>query len=229
MRLSALFLLPLLLLAAARPARQRPAGGFRPAEATRVLLVPPLGAVSVIARGNRLELDPNASLDAAELLRQALYRHDEKLHLEGEAKIAVADTLAQRRRNLNLGRAFGLVGRNPRLPLAAPQPWLDSLLAPRGQRYALLAYAGGFTRTAANLRGILARDLGIVLLSMGTVMPLSSVASTRVVVLLYDGEQHQVVYYKASWPAEKDPLAGVVIDRELTDLLAKDFSLTNRI
>lgn len=219
MRLSALFLLPLLLLAAARPARQRPAGGFRPAEATRVLLVPPLGAVSVIARGNRLELDPNASLDAAELLRQALYRHDEKLHLEGEAKIAVADTLAQRRRNLNLGRAFGLVGRNPRLPLAAPQPWLDSLLA----------YAGGFTRTAANLRGILARDLGIVLLSMGTVMPLSSVASTRVVVLLYDGEQHQVVYYKASWPAEKDPLAGVVIDRELTDLLAKDFSLTNRI
>ena len=34
---------------------------------------------------------------------------------------------------------------------------------------------------------------------------------------------------KARIPAEKDPLAGVVIDRELTDLLAKDFNLTDRI
>jgi hypothetical protein len=87
----------------------------------------------------------------------------------------------------------------------------------------------GFTRTAANYRGQVAKGLGVGLLTMGLVVPVPNQASTRVGVFIYDAQQQAVVYYKSGWPVEKDPLAGVVIDRALTELLAKDFKLTDRI
>ncbi|QKG54254.1 hypothetical protein [Hymenobacter sp. BRD67] len=59
--------------------------------------------------------------------------------------------------------------------------------------------------------------------------PIVAQSATRVGVFIYDAQTQSVVYYKSNWPVEKDPLAGVVIDQTLTDLLAADFQLTDRL
>lgn len=221
-------LLLLLLLASGLAAfTQRPRTGFRPADITEMVFLSPVGVISTIAQGNRAAYDPNASADASEALRQALYRHDEKLHLKSQ--LAVKDTAMQRViANLTLRAVIELETHRKR-PFPMPAPWLDTLLTAQKQRYCLFSYVWGYTRTASNYRGQVAKALGIGLLSMGMVVPVADRASTRVGVFIYDAAQHAVVYYKSSWPVEKDPLAGVVIDRELTELLAKDFNLTDRI
>ncbi|MDB5267241.1 MAG: hypothetical protein JWP58_281 [Hymenobacter sp.] len=222
-------LLPLLLclLATATGFVQRFAGGFRPADIPEMVFLQPAGAIGVIGRGNRNTPNPDASADASDALRQALLRHDEKLRLKSQ--LLVKDSLL-RQAVLRLAfRGSRELESYRKRPFSMPTPWLDSLLATQKQRYCLVSFVQGYTRTPGNNRGRIAKDLGIGLLSMGMVIPLSSQASTRVGVFIYDAQQHAVVYYKASIPAEKDPLAGVVIDRELTDLLTNDFNLTDRI
>jgi len=192
-----------------------------------MVFLPPAGAVGVIAQGNHATPDPNASADASEALRQALLRHEEPLHLKGQ--LLIKDSLVQQavlRLTVQASRELAGFRQRP-LPLSAP--WLDSLLLGQKQRYCLFSCVQGYTRTASNNRGRIAKDMGIGLLSMGLAIPVSHQAATRVGVFIYDAEQHAVVYAKTSTPVEKDPLAGVVIDRVLTDLLAKDFNLTDRI
>lgn len=206
-----------------------PAGGpgFRLADVHEMVLLPPVGVVRTISQGNAAAYSPAASADAGEALRQALLRHDEKLRLVGA--LPLPDTaLRQAAARLTLSAATALE-RSRKRPLALPAPWLDSLLAARHQRYGLLSYVAGYTRTAANYRGQLAKDLGVGVLSLGLLVPLTAQHSTKVGVFIYDAQTQAVVYYKASWPVEKDPLAGVVIDQTLTDLLAADFQLTDRL
>lgn len=192
-----------------------------------MVFLQPVGVVSSIAQGNRASYDPNASTDASEALRQALFRHDEKLHLK--SLLVVKDTAMQRVIASLTLRAVVELETHRKRPYPMPAPWLDSLLTTQKQRYCLLSYAWGYTRTPSNYRGQQAKALGIGLLSMGMIVPVAARASTRVGIFIYDAQQHAVVYYKSSSPVDKDPLAGVVIDRELTDLLAKDFNLTARI
>lgn len=220
-------LLLLCVLVAANGFVQRSAGGFRPADIPEMAFLQPASAVGVIEQGNHNTPDPNASADASEALRQALLRHDEKLHLK--SMLVVRDSLFRQAAVHLAFRGSRELESYRKRPLPMPTPWLDSLLATQKQRYCLVSFVQGYTRTPGNNRGRIAEGLGIGLLSLGMVMPLSYKASTRIGVFIYDAQQHAVVYYKASIPAEKDPLAGIVIDRELTDLLAKDFNLTDRI
>ena len=201
-------------------------GGFRPADIQEMTLLPPVGIVSLIGQGSRPAFAPEASVDAAELLRQAIYRHDAKLHLTGQ--VVLKDSAAQRIIAQHTARTIGLLEWQRKATMTQPQPWLDTLLAARKQRYGLVSGVWGFTRTAANRRALIARDLGIGLLSMGMVVPLTPNASTRIGVFIYDAQTHAIVYYKSNFPTDKDPLAsnGEVLDREFTNLLAKDFNLT---
>lgn len=201
--------------------------GFRLADVQAMVFLPPVGVVRTISQGNAAVYSPAASADASDALRQALLRHDEKLRLVGP--LAVPDTaLQQAVARLTLGAAT-VLERSRKRPLAMPAPWLDTLLAARKHRYCLLSYVAGYTRTASNYRGQLAKGLGVGVLSLGLLTPVVAQNSTRVGVFIYDAQTQAVVYYKASWPVEKDPLAGVVIDQTLTDLLAPDFQLTDRI
>ena len=224
---SRLLLIITLGIATATGFVQRSAGGFRPGDIQEMVFLQPASVVSSIGQGNRATYDAYASADASDAMRQALLRHDEKLRLK--TQLAVKDSAMQRTITsftLRTGRALESYHKRP-MPM--PAPWLDSLLLIRKQRYCLLSYAWGYTRSPSNNRGRIAKDLGIGLLSMGMLVPVSYKAYTRVGVFIYDAQQHAIVYHKASLPVEKDPLAGVIIDREITDLLAKDFNLTDRI
>jgi hypothetical protein len=192
-----------------------------------MVLLPPVGVVRTISAGNQAVYSPAASADACDALRQALLRHEEKLRLV--ASLPLPDTTHQQALAQLTSRVVGALEYSRKRPLALPAPWLDSLLAARHQRYGLLSYVAGYTRTPANYRGHLAKDLGVGVLSMGLVVPITAQHSTRVGVFIYDAQTQAVVYYKGSWPVEKDPLAGVVIDQTITELLAPDFQLTDRI
>ncbi|MGI4760988.1 MAG: hypothetical protein ACRYF0_09800 [Janthinobacterium lividum] len=204
-----------------------PGPGFRLADIREMVLLPPVGVVRTIGAGNQAAYSPAASADASDALRQALLRHEEKLRLVGS--LALPDTAHQQALAQLTSQVAGALERSRKRPLALPVPWLNTLLAARHQRYCLLSYVAGYTRTAANYRGKLAKDLGVGVLSMGLVVPITAQHSTKVGVFIYDAQTQAIVYYKGSWPVEKDPLAGVVIDQTLTDLLAPDFQLTDRI
>ena len=223
------FFICLLVLLADLPGsgfRPRPAGGFRPADIQALVLLPPIGIVTSIGAGNRVVFDPNASADAGEMLRQAIYQHDEQLHLKGQP--VPEDSAAQRSTAVRIARTIGRLESHRKATLTQPQPWLDTLLMARHERYGLVGGVWGFTRTPANRRATMVRDLGIGLLSMGTMVPLTPSASTRLSVFIYDAQAHRIVYHKTNFPVEKDPLSGFgkVIDDELFGLLAKDFDLT---
>lgn len=204
----------------------RPAvGEFRLADIQAMVLLPPVGALSVIGQGNKPVFAPEASADAAELLRQALYQHDANLHLTGQ--VALKDTAARRSTAQYVARTLGSLERQRRATMAQPQPWLDTLLTRQKQRFGLVSGIWGFTRTVTNRRALIARDLGIGVLSMGLVVPVTPNASTRVGVFIYDAQTHAIVYYKTNVPTDKDPLAdnGEIIDHTVTAMLAKDFQL----
>lgn len=224
MNLKAAFLWVLILLASSAFTRPE-AGGFRLADIQAMVMLPPVGVVSLIGPGNRRVFAPEASADAAELLRQALYQHDVKLHLTGQVELK--DTSTRRSMAQHVARTIGLLERQRKTTMVQPQPWLDTLLTKRKQRFGLVSSIWGFTRTAANRRALLARDLGIGLLSMGMAVPVTPDASTRIGVFIYDAQNHVIVYYKTNFPTDKDPLAGngEIIDHEVTSMLTKDFHL----
>jgi hypothetical protein len=224
MKFKTTLLLVLILLASSAFIKPE-AGGFRLSDIQEMVLLPPVGIVSLIGQGNRPVFAPEASTDAAELLRQALNQHDVNLHLTGQ--VDVKDTSIQRSFAQHVARTIGLLERQRRATMAQPQPWLDTLLTKQKQRFGLVSSIWGFTRTAANRRALIARDLGISLLSMGMAVPATPNASTRIGVFIDDTQTRAIVYYKTNFPTDKDPLAGTgeTIDRELTSMLTKDFHL----
>ncbi|GAA4359026.1 hypothetical protein GCM10023185_25240 [Hymenobacter saemangeumensis] len=192
-----------------------------------MLVLPPVGLVSLIGQGNRAAFDPDASSDAAEMLQQVLFQHDAKLHLTGLVKLP-PDSSARKAIARNTLRTVALLESRRKATMAQPQPWLDSLLMTSQQRYCLVSCVWGFTRTPANRRAMVARDLGIGLLSMGMLVPVTPSASVRLGLFIYDAQTSAIVYHKANFPTEKDPLAqnGEIIYKELTGMLGKDFNLT---
>lgn len=179
----------------------RPAGGFRPADISEMVSLPPIGMVGSISQGNRATPDPDASADASEALRQALFRHDEKLHLTKQ--LVIKDSAMQRAVASLTIRAVSTLESYRKRPLPMPPPWLDTLLAAQKQRYCLLSYAQGYTRNANNYRGRIAKDLGIGLLTMGMLVPISYQSYTRVGVFIYDAEHTQWCITSPACPLKK--------------------------
>ena len=204
---------------------QSSAAKFRLSDIQEVVLLPPVGLVSLIGQGNRATFSPEASVDASELLRQAIYQHDAKLRVVEQ--VVLKDSVARRAFAKNALRAIGNLERQRKAAMAQPQPWLDTVLAAQGRRFGLISGVWGFTRTPANRRALMARDLGIGLLSMGMLVPVTPNASVRIGVFIYDAQRRAIVYYKSNFPTDKDPLTGngEVIERELANMLAKDFGL----
>ena len=204
-----------------------PDSEFRPSDIQEMVLLPPVGVVSLIGQGSRPTFDPDASSDAAELLRQVLFQHDTQLHLTGQVQLK--DSIARRVIARNTVRTIGLLESRRKATMALSQPWLDTLLTARKQRYGLVSCVWGFTRTRANRRALIARDLGIGLLSMGMLVPITANASVRLGVFIYDAQTHAIVYYKTNSPTEEDPLAGngEIIDKEIMSILGKDFNLNS--
>ncbi|GAA4359016.1 hypothetical protein GCM10023185_25220 [Hymenobacter saemangeumensis] len=183
----------------------------------------PIAAVSLIEKGNLPKPNEEATAQATEIMRRLLTRHRAELHLTHE--LHIPDSLYQQAYQQIFRAAEGIAYRQ-RLETSANLPAIDHLLAGPGPRYVLLTALRGFTRTSENYSGQLAKTIGVGLLTMGMVVPVSVKARSDIYFLIYDRQQRQVVYFNQTPPmAEQEPLDEASVENQLRRMLGQDFPL----
>lgn len=197
--------------------------GFRASDVQAIPFLSPVAQIATIETGNQPHLSPEASTASVHLLRELLIRHQAELHLSGE--MVIPDSL-QAAAQQEIYRAVEGIDKRLRLDTGANLPTLDYLLSTQNQRYALVAATQGFTRTPDNYSGQLAKSIGVGVLTMGMLVPISIKAKSIVCLFIYDRQQKAIVYYNHTPPpAEREPLNQAVVEQQLRKMLAKDFPL----
>lgn len=219
-------LLPLLacglLSACASTAGFRQAG-FTPAEVQTLVFAPPLTSISVIEKGNQPTPSQEATSEAARILRTVLLRHQAELHLKTE--LPIPDSL-QQAAGREISQAIRGIEGHQRLSGGANLPVLDYLLEAQGERFLVVTANRGFTREQGNYGKQLTKSLGIGLLTMGMLVPVSVKAKSNLSYFIYDRQQKAIVYYNHTPPnAEHEPLNEASVEQQLRTMLAKDFPL----
>lgn len=188
--------------------------------------VTPFSAIGTIQRGNQLAFDSAATQASVELLRRLLLARQTELHLSGE--LVVPDSLRAAAAH-ELDRAVTALANRTQLAGGAHLPVLHQLLRQQGQRYALISVARGFTRTGDNYSGQLAKSIGIGLLSMGTIIPVSVKAKSEINVFVYDSQQQAIVYLsRTPPPAEREPLNEAGVEKQFRNMLGSDYRFVSR-
>jgi len=186
-----------------------------------MVFTPPLGQIGLIEKGNSGSYDPTLSAKSTAAMRQILLQYKRELRLSGE--LSVPDPRTQQRLTRETYRAINAVERQQRVGRPYELVVLDSLLDAQGQRYALLSAARGFTRVEGNYSNQVAKSVGVGLLTLGMYVPVPIKATSSVFFLIYDRQDHAILYYNHAAPLEAEPLDPAVLDKQMRKMLAKDF------
>lgn len=226
MRQALLYCLVAALLASCATAHSITQNNFRPAEVPAMPFATPVASIGIINRGNQIFVDSAATRTSVGLLRGWLLAHQPELGLSGELVVPDSLRLAAAQ---EIGRAAaGLAGRT-QLAGGASLPVLDYLLRQQGQRYAMVPVARGFTRNPGNYGGQVAKSIGVGLLTMGMLVPISVKAKSEITVFVYDSQQRAIVYLNTTPPpAEREPLDAASLDKQLRTLLGRDYRLAGQ-
>ncbi|HEX8503838.1 MAG TPA: hypothetical protein VF630_00605 [Hymenobacter sp.] len=178
--------------------------GFQPRAVQAMPFASPVAQVATIQRGNQPEVNLEASVESARLMRKLLVSHQAELHLADE--LVIPDSL-QQQASQEIYQAVNGIEKRQRLDTGAHLPALDYLLAGRTQRYVLVTATQGFTRLEGNYGNQLAKTIGVGLLTMGMMVPVAVKAKSDICLFIYDKEQRNIVYYNHTPPpAEREPL-----------------------
>ncbi|SDY33236.1 hypothetical protein [Hymenobacter psychrophilus] len=218
---SLLYYLLALLLAGCASAHSLTQAGFQPTEAPAMPFTTPISAIGSIQRGNQVVFDSAATRASVGLLRRQLRAQQAGLRLSGE--LVIPDSLRLQAEQ-EIGRAVAALNSRPQLGGGANLPVLDYLLQQQGQRYVFVTAARGFTRSPGNYGGQVAKSIGVGLLTMGMLVPVSVKARSEIGVFVYDAQQRAIVYYCHTSPIEHEPLDETSVAKQLRTMLAKDYT-----
>ena len=167
-----------------------------------------------------------AAAGSVQLLRELLTTYQTELHLSGE--LLIPESQRQQAYQQIYPAVDGIASRQ-RLESGANLPILDDLLNAESQRYVLVTAVRGFTRMEGNYGGQLAKTIGVGILTMGMMVPVSVKAKSDICMFIYDRQQKQIVYFNQTpQNAEQEPLSKTAVENQLRKLLAKDFPLVGK-
>ena len=177
--------------------------------------------ISYIEQGNRLYYSDSLTTVAKELFDTAL-ANDTILPITETLVIndSIVNDMVQYEIH-ELMRALSAKMRIKQLPIP---PTIDSILCARNERFGLLVYNYGFTRSEKNYtrqmaKGV-AKTIAIGILSMGTLiaMDVPYQYMTRSGMIVWDAENHKIAYV-ATAERESNPLDPETYQKQLKDLL----------
>lgn len=186
----------------------------------------PVTTVAVSRNFSPATADKAATLESARLLSLILLRHRAELQLRNE--VTIPDSLLLSACHEIYQAVLG-IEQHWQLASGVDLPVLDYLLAQQRQRYALLTVASGRTyipkRPWPNLAG--RPHLGG---SLGSSYVATGEPKSNIFLLIYDQQQHAIVYYRHTPPlATDEPLDALSLEKEFAKLLKKDFPPTKAL
>ena len=99
-------------------------------------------------------------------------------------------------------------------------PTVDSILCSRNERFGVLAYNWGFTRSTGNYAGQIAKGIAIGILTMGSYYTVPYKDVTRNGIIIVDSKNHNLAYV-TTIARESSPLEAKTYQKQLKDLLKK--------
>lgn len=99
-------------------------------------------------------------------------------------------------------------------------PTVDSILCSRNERFGVLAYNWGFTRSTGNYAGQVAKGIALGILSMGAIYTVPYKDMARNGIIIVDAKNHNLAYV-TTIARESSPLEAKTYKKQVRDLLKK--------
>ncbi len=210
----ALFAISLLGFVSCRPAALT-ANYITPTMIKDMALLPSPSQISLIEKGNKAVVDAKLT----QLARKNMVSLTKTpaiqkwLHLSADT-LQIATALYKRLYQQQFELIDTIVRTQNIKGLPIP-PLIDSILEVNHKRFGLIYFQTGFTRSEANRAAKLGETIGIGLLSLGTVIPVSTSAASTMYCVIVDAETNSAVYYDLSWQKDREPFDPDVLKKHL--------------
>ncbi len=176
-----------------------------------------LSQVGVIEKSNDVVYNDSLGEVAKTLFTNALVRNKT---LPVKDIITFEDSLVSRRVQYEILLLMKYVEGNVRVKDIPIPPTIDSILEARGERFGLLVYNWGFTRSGGNYAGQIAKGVAVGILTLGSYYTVPYKDMTRSGIIIADSKLNNLAYV-ASTNRESTPLKADTYRKQLDDLLKK--------
>ena len=187
------------------------------ADIRKVQQFDPLSYVGVIEKGNNVSYNDSLSVVARELFQKELSRNST---LPKKEAVVIEDSLVYNRVQNEIFALMRYVEGNVKVKTIPIPPVIDSILEARGERFGLVAYNQGFTRTGGNYAGQVAKGVAIGLLTLGSYYTVPYKDKTRCGLIILDSKLNNIAYV-ATTEGENHPLKANTYRNQLKKLLKK--------
>ena len=177
----------------------------------------PLNYVGIIEKGNNITYSDSLTEVAKTLFEKELSR-SKTIPVKGN--IVIEDSLMNNRVQNEIYMLMNYVENNVRVKEIPIPPIIDSILEARNERFGLLAYNWGFTRTGGNYAGQIGKGVLIGVLTMGTMYTVPYKDMSRCGIIIVDSKYNNLAYV-ATGNRESNPLKAETYRRQIEDLMKK--------
>ncbi len=198
--------------------------GITPTMVKDMALLPSDSQIGLIEQGNNVVIDKKltqlARRNFVSLTKTPAVQ--KWLHLSADTlQIDSASHKRMYKQQINLINAILRSHNINGLPIP---PLIDSILETNHKRFGLIYFQSGFTRSADNRAAKVAESIGIGLLSLGTVVPISNSAASTMYCVIVDAETNSVLYYDTSSQLDNQPFDPKVLKNHLRRIFTGFFN-----
>ena len=176
-----------------------------------------LANVGVIEKGNKIVYNDSLTKIAKALFETEL-NNDKTLPVS--ESFFSEDSVINNKIQYEIYFIMTCLERNIRPKDIPVPPTVDSILCSRNERFGVLAYNWGFTRSTGNYAGQIAKGIAIGILTMGSYYTVPYKDMTRNGLIIVDAKNHNLAYV-ATAARESSPLEAKTYQKQLKDLLKK--------
>ena len=177
----------------------------------------PLNYVGIIEKGNNITYSDSLTEVAKTLFEKELSR-SKTLPVKGH--IVIEDTVVNNKVQYEIYMLMNYLENNVKAKDIPIPPVIDSILEARNERFGLLAYNWGFTRTGGNYAGEIGKGVLIGVLTMGTLYTVPYKDMSRCGLVIVDSKYNNLAYV-ATANRESNPLKAETYRKQMEDLLKK--------
>lgn len=177
----------------------------------------PLNYVGIIEKGNNITYNDSLT-DVANALFEKELSRSKAIPVKGN--IVIEDSLVNQRVQNEIYMLMNYVENNVRARDLSIPPTIDSILEARDERFGLLAYNWGFTRTGGNYAGQIGKGVLIGVLTLGTMYTVPYKDMSRCGLIIVDSKYNNLAYV-ATANRESNPLKAETYRKQMEDLLKK--------
>lgn len=180
-----------------------------------------LSKIGLIKKGNEAPHNNSLTIASKEVFSEALNSFENDIPLTGN--IYIDELSVQKKMNREI--EFLCMRADLRMSIINLEltPTLDSLLEVNQQRFGLITYVTGFTRTKENYADQMAKGVGQGILTGGSFYSLPLKSQSTVYAMIIDSKNNNIAFFRKSFLNDKDPLILTVLKKQIHDIFSGYF------